>query len=439
MSTPSPVRTGIEAHGDSEYELDVGAVAAGGGCVARDDGGRVVFVRHALPGERVRARVTAVTASYARADAVEVLIRSPDRVEAPCPHAGPGRCGGCDYQHVSLGAQRRLKAARVEEQLRRLAGVERAVEVEPVPGDHGGLRWRSRVRLAVDRDGRAGFRRHRSHDVEPIADCPIADSAVIATGVFATRWPGAAEVEVVTGTVRRGGEPGGSALLAVTSRRGARAHAASPAGALRPGLVVDGRVRRPPAAVETEVAGRSFRTSPGVFWQAHVGAPAALLGAVLDGVDARAGADVVDLYAGAGLFSVPLADAAGPSGRVLAIEHDRRACEDARYNGRGLDALEVRRAAVTPSLVATGIGRPGALVLDPPRQGAGIAVMRAVASLAPPLRSAVYVSCDPASFGRDLRVMLEAGWVLSSLRAFDLFPMTEHVELVATLHPPRRG
>ena len=270
---------------------------------------------------------------------MEVLTRSPDRVEAPCPHAGPGRCGGCDYQHVSLGAQRRLKAARVEEQLRRLAGVERAVEVEPVPGDHGGLRWRSRVRLAVDRDGRAGFRRHRSHDVEPIADCPIADSAVIATGVFATRWPGAAEVEVVTGTVRRGGEPGGSALLADTLRRGARAHAASPAGALRPGLVVDGRVRLPPAAVETEVAGRSFRTSPGVFWQAHVGAPAALLGAVLDGVDARAGADVVDLYAGAGLFSVPLADAAGPSGRVLAIEHDRRAARTPGTTG----------AASTPS------------------------------------------------------------------------------------------
>ena len=437
MSTPSPERTGTDI--GSELELDVGPVAGGGGCVARDEGGRVVFVRHALPGERVRARVTAATATYARADAVEVLSGSPDRVQAPCPHAGPGRCGGCDYQHVSLEAQRRLKSARVEDQLRRLAGVERAVDVEPVPGDQGGLRWRSRVRLAVDLDGRTGFRRHRSHEVEPIADCPIADSAVMATGVFATRWPGAAQIEVATSTVGSAGAPGGTALVTVTSRRRAQADADRPGDALHAGLVVDGTVHRPPAALETEVAGRKFRTSPGVFWQAHIGAPAALLGAVLDGVDARPGADVVDLYAGAGLFSIPLAQVAGPGGRVLAIEHDRRACEDARYNGRDLAALEVRRAAVTPSLVAAGIGRPGALVLDPPRQGAGTPVMRAVASLAPSLRSVVYVSCDPASFGRDLRALLDAGWDLAGLRAFDLFPMTEHVELVAALHPPRPG
>ncbi len=439
MRTPSPEHSRTGAESDSELELEVGPVAGGGGSVARDQSGRVVFVRHALPGERVRARVTAVTATYARADAVEVLSRSPDRVEPPCPHAGPGRCGGCDYQHVSLEAQRRLKSARVEEQLRHLAGVERAVEVEPVPGDHAGLRWRSRVRLAVDRDGRTGFRRHRSHEVEPIADCLIADPAVVATGVLATRWPGAAQIEVATSTVGPAGAPGGSALVTVTSRRGSRARVALPGSPLRAGLVVDGTVRRPPAAVETEVAGRSFRTSPGVFWQAHVGAPAALLGAVLDGVDSSPGADVVDLYAGAGLFSIPLAQAAGPGSRVLAVEQDRRACEDARYNGRDIAALEVRQGAVTPSLVATGIGRPGALVLDPPRQGAGTAVMRAVAGLAPSLRSVVYVSCDPASLGRDLRALLDAGWDLAGLRAFDLFPMPEHVELVATLHPPRQG
>ena len=415
----------------------MGAVAGGGGCVARDADGRVVFVRHALPGERVRARITAVTARYARADAVEVIEPSPDRVEPPCPYAGPGRCGGCDYQHVSLEAQRRLKAARVEEQLRRLSGVERNVEVEPVPGDHDGLGWRSRVRLAVDGDGRAGFRRHRSHDVEPIASCPIAAPAVAATGVFAARWPGAAEVEIVTGTAEADGAAGASAVVTVTSRRGARA--GPPGAALDAGLVIDGAVRQRPSAVETEVAGRRYRTSPGVFWQAHLGAPAALLEAVLDGAAPRPGSHVVDLYAGAGLFSIPLAEAARPGGRVLAVEHDRRTCEDARHNGRHLDLLEIRRAEVTSRLVATGIGRPDAIVLDPPRQGAGIAVMRAMTALTPALRSAVYVSCDPASFGRDLRVLLDAGWDLDGLRVFDVFPMTEHVEIVATVRPPRPG
>jgi tRNA/tmRNA/rRNA uracil-C5-methylase (TrmA/RlmC/RlmD family) len=419
-----------------ELDLEVGAVAAGGGCVARDGDGRVVFVRHALPGERVRARITAETSTFARADAVEVISSSPDRVEPPCPHAGPGRCGGCDYQHVSLEGQRRLKAARVEEQLRRLSGLERAVEVEPVEGDHSGLGWRSRVRLAVDESGNPGFRRHRSREVQPITSCPIVAPAVTETGVFLARWPEAGEVEVFSGRCGPGTDDGPGAVVAVTSRPGTAAKA--PEGALKAGLVIDEAVRRPPSAVENDVAGRRYRTSPGVFWQAHVGAPAALLGAVLDGVDPAPGAQIVDLYAGAGLFSVPLAEAAAPGGRVLAIERDPRACQDARHNGRqlGKGLFEVRRAAVTPRLVAAGIGRPRALVLDPPRQGAGTALMQAMTALTPTLRSVVYVSCDPASFARDLRALLEAGWYLHGLRAFDVFPMTEHVEIVATLRPP---
>ena len=145
----------MAASGDTGLlELEVGAIAAGGGCVGRAPDGRVVFVRHSLPGERVVARVTAATTRYLRADAVEILTPSPDRVPPPCPHAGPGRCGGCDFQHVEPGAQRRLKAFRVTEQLARVAGIDRSVEVEPVEGDVGGLHWRSRVRVAVDGNGR---------------------------------------------------------------------------------------------------------------------------------------------------------------------------------------------------------------------------------------------------------------------------------------------
>ncbi|HEY9472736.1 MAG TPA: TRAM domain-containing protein, partial [Mycobacteriales bacterium] len=149
-----------------ELELEVGPVAHGGHCVARYDG-RVIFVRHALPGERVIAKVTEDTGgSYARADAVRVLEPSPDRVAPACAHAGPGRCGGCDFQHVSPDAQRRLKAAVVREQLARIAGTtDVAVTVEELPG--GPLGWRTRVQFAVDVDGRVGLRRHRSRQVEP--------------------------------------------------------------------------------------------------------------------------------------------------------------------------------------------------------------------------------------------------------------------------------
>ena len=410
-------------------ELETGSPAAGGGCVARAPDGRVVFVRHSLPGERVRARVTATTTSYLRADAVEVLDPSPDRVAPPCPHAGPGRCGGCDYQHVELGAQRRLKAFRVAEQLRRVAGVERPVEVEPVEGSADGLAWRSRVRVAVDRGGAVGFRRHRSHQIELVDSCPVATPQVAATGALGASWPGAGELEIVTGA-----SPG-EALVHVHVTPHGRAEPRLPA--LQTGLVVRGQVRREPGVVHAIVRGHTYRVSAGVFWQAHVGAADALLGAVLDLTRPGPGESVVDLYAGAGLFSVPLAEAVGPTGSVLAVERDARACADARHNGAALSQLEVVPAAVTPELVATGLGRPDVVVLDPARQGAGIDVMRALHEAhRGTLRIIAYVSCDPASFSRDARVLLDAGWRLTALRAFDIFPMTEHVELVAAFAPP---
>lgn len=415
--------------GDDLLELEVGGIAGGGGCVARAPDGKVVFVRHSLPGERVLARVTASTSSYLRADAVEVLVASPDRVEPPCPHAGPGRCGGCDFQHVDLAAQRALKGARVAELLHQIAGVERDVEVEAVKGGPAGLGWRTRVRLAVDRGGHVGFRRHRSHRVEAVDECPVATSEVMATGALAARWPGMAEVEIVTGT------SGDEAVVSATPN----GRATPPLPSVDAGVVVRGKVRRDPGAVRMEVRGMTYRVSAGVFWQAHRGAAAALQAAVLDAVGDCTNASVVDLYSGAGLFAVALAQGAGPNGSVLAIERDRRACADARHNGAALPHLSVDEAGVTPELVASGIGRPSVVVLDPAREGAGIDVMHALASLTPTLRRVVYVSCDASTFARDARVLLDHGWTMSSLRAFDIFPMTEHVELVALIEPPKEA
>ena len=156
-----------------------------------------MFVRHALPGERVLARVTDATARFARADAVRILEASPDRVEPGCQHARPDGCGGCDWQHASLDAQRRLKAAVISQQLRRIAGLEREVTVEPLPGDDAGLGWRTRVRFAVRPDGIAGLRKHRSHHVVDVGDCPIAHPLVTQAGATGQRWEGAKSVEVV--------------------------------------------------------------------------------------------------------------------------------------------------------------------------------------------------------------------------------------------------
>ena len=256
----------------------------------------------------------------------------------------------------------------------------------------------------------------------------MAHPAVADTGALRTRWPGASGLEVVAGTAP------GDALVAVTPRGRGTPHLPE----VDAGLVVRAKVRREPGAVHATVRGRTYRISAGVFWQAHVGAAEALLGAVLAaaGNGIGTGSAAVDLYAGAGLFSVPLAAAVGPSGSVLAIERDPRACADARHNAVGLLNLRVEQAEVTPELVASGIGRPAVVLLDPAREGAGLGVMRALAAHGPTLRRIVYVSCDAASFSRDIRALMDEGWNIASLRAFDIFPMTEHVELVGALDPP---
>ncbi|HVE73527.1 MAG TPA: TRAM domain-containing protein [Mycobacteriales bacterium] len=404
----------------TSYDLEVGAVAAGGACVARTPDGRVVFVRHTLPGERVRAEVTAETAHFLRADAVEVLTAAPDRVPPPCPYARPGRCGGCDFQHVALPAQRQLKANLVAEQLRRVAKIDVPVDVEPALGESDGLGYRTRLSLAVDAEGRPGLHRHRSHQLEHIEECLIAAPEVAAVGAQRLRWPGARAVEVA-------GADGGQRVVAVT-------------GPLREmpdvdaGAVVGGRPVRVPHGVQHEVLDRSFQVAAGVFWQVHRGAAETLTRAVLTGLEPQPGERVVDLYAGAGLFAAFLGAAVGPQGQVTAVEGDARAAADAARNTADLPQVRIRTAAVDARLVAK-LGDVDLVVLDPPRAGAGLPVSRALAALRP--RRLAYVSCDPATFARDLRVFLDAGWSLESLRAFDLFPMTEHVELVAVLTPPR--
>jgi len=406
-------------------ELDVGNIAGGGGCVARSPDGRVVFVRHSLPGERVLAVVTADTTSFMRADAIRILEASPDRVEPPCPYAGPGRCGGCDFQHVSLEVQRRLKAFRIAEQLLRVAGVEMEVTVEEIRANEDGLGWRTRVRLAADEEGRLGFRRQRSHELEYVDHCPIAVAGVHKTGALDAAWPGIDEIEVIAPS------GGGGALVCATMPRQPRPHFPE----VQAGLVVNAKVVEKPGFVVNTVTNVSFQVSAGVFWQVHKDAAAVLVKAVRAALGAERGDNVVDLYAGAGLFSVVLAHQVGRQGSVLAIERDKRAVADAEHNGRDSPQMVVRKASVNPKLVEHSIGRPDLLVLDPAREGAGKAVMSALATHASNLRRLVYVSCDPASFSRDIRVLLDAGWTLTSLRAFDIFPMTEHVELVGTLSP----
>jgi tRNA/tmRNA/rRNA uracil-C5-methylase (TrmA/RlmC/RlmD family) len=374
-----------------QYDVTLGPVAHGGHMVARHEG-RVIFVRHGLPGERVTVRITEGEehSRFLRGDAVTIASASPDRVPAPCPFSGPDACGGCDFQHVALDAQRELKGQVVREQLRRLAGLPAGelvddLTVEAVPGDDHGLRWRTRVRFATTPSGQPGLRKHRSHEVVPVTDCLITRTDA------RTVVEGAAAVE--------------------------------PSPAAEPSRVIE--------LVETTHGSHSFEVSADGFWQVHPGAPRVLVETVLEMLDPSEGERCLDLYAGVGLFTAFLADAVGRGGAVHAVEGDRAAVTAARRNLASYSEVSVYRDRVDRWLARVPEDRVDLVVLDPPREGAKRKVVEGVTARRP--RAVAYVACDPAALARDVGLFAERGYRLIQLRAFDLFPMTGHVECVALL------
>ncbi|MGW0937551.1 class I SAM-dependent RNA methyltransferase [Streptomyces sp. NPDC002666] len=429
-----------------EYEVEVGPVAHGGHCIARTAEGQVLFVRHTLPGEKVIARVTdgATDSRFLRADAVRIIEESKDRVKAPCPFAGPGKCGGCDWQHAKPGAQRRLKGEVIAEQLQRLAGLtpEEAGwdgTVMPAEGDKlppGEVpAWRTRVQYAIDADGRVGLRKHRSHDIEIIDQCLIAAPGVSELGIEKQDWPQMATVEAVAAT----GSHDRQVIL--TPREGGRlplVELDKPVSVLRVDER-DGGVHRVHGRgfVRERADDRTYRVGSGGFWQVHPQAADTLVRAVMQGLLPRKNDMALDLYCGVGLFAGAIGQRIGEKGAVLGIESGKRAVEDARHNLKDLERVRIEHGKVDQILPRTGITECDLIVLDPPRAGAGKQVVKRLSSLG--ARKIAYVACDPAALARDLAYFAEGGYKVRTLRAFDLFPMTHHVECVAILEPAEKG
>lgn len=386
--------------GDS-VELDVQRVAGDGQCVARVDG-RVVFLRGALPGERVRASVTSMgrKGSFLRATVEEVLVASPDRVSPPCPLAS--ECGGCDWQHASLSGQRDLKRDALIEALERFAKIDSiggtelatAVTVTGIANDDG-LGWRTRMRFAIDEQGQVGLRAARSHDVIPASDCLLPVSVIR---------------DATPDQVRNFGKE--RALVAASTGDGSAEFGSSTTHRSLTELVHD----------------RTFQVDLNGFWQVHVGAPELLVDKVLEFAKPEPGECALDLYSGVGLFSAFLAQAVTDRGQVTAVEGDRRATELSTLNTA--DLPQVRHQCGDVSEVLSRLeGTIDFVVLDPPRAGVGADVVDQLARLDP--TRIVYVSCDMATFARDVRLLADVGFGLSRLEGIDLFPMTKHLETVA--------
>lgn len=396
-------------------DLDITGIAHGGTFVARHEG-RVVFVSDAIPGERVRARVhqapegaDAATRSFWRADTVEVLEASEHRrphvwAEADVSRDPAERPGGADLGHIDLAHQRELKRRVLAEALDRFAGEGLEAPVIEAVSDGDGTGWRTRVTLHVDESGAVGPYAARSHRVIPVTSYPLARPA-IAEAALALSGGETGRIDLV--------EPADGAVRVIRHPEQRR-----------------GRAPRPEVVHEV-VGDRRFQVDAGGFWQVHPRAAAVLDGAVYGLLDGHVdpAATHYDLYGGVGLFAATLADLGGTD--IVTVESSRRATMHASAN---LAPLEVTAATARVDRYLKGIaGRAGtgAVVLDPPRAGAGRAVVESVHALSP--AAIAYVACDPVALARDLGTFRGLGWRVEALRGFDLFPHSHHFEVVALL------
>lgn len=389
----------------TELTLVTGSPANGGSCVARHEG-RVVFVRYALPGERVRVRVTADRGSYWHAEVVEVIEPAADRTSSLCPIAGADGAGCCDLAFAVPEAARTLKAQVVANQLERLGGHHWSGEAEPL-SDAGPTGWRTRVRLEVGTDRRPGF--HRYHSDELVTDLRCAQLPPgMLEGLAEGDWPPGAQLHVAL-------DDDGARHVVRTLRQGKRTAT----------NVVEGSYE----AVQ-RLDGRSWHVPVTAFWQAHRDAAAVYSALIADWAQPSAGMTAWDLYGGAGVFAAALGDAVGESGRVLTVDTSRASTRAARAALADLPQVEIVTESVRRALAAQRASADVA-VLDPPRAGAGREVIDLLAAAGVP--RVVHIGCEAASFARDIGLYRGHGYAVDKLKVLDAFPLTHHTECVALL------
>ena len=398
-----PIRVG------DEHELSIERVAHGGHMVARL-GSFVVFVRHALPGERVRARITHVRSKFAHADVTAVLESHPDRRAPACSVAGV--CGGCDFLHASESLQRVLKGEVLREALVRHGRLdpEHAQAllgdgVEDLGLDYG---WRTRMHYRVV-DGSVALKGYRSDDLVDVRDCLIADPG------------GHAAARRAAGNL-----PSGADLWMATGTEGITVAATKGSGRVGHSIVVDGE--------EFE-----FETSIDGFWQVHPRLAQALVDVVLAWGDPQPGETWWDLYSGVGPLAAAVGHRVGPHGTVHAVESSGDAVRAARA-AVGLPQVRCHHDDVHRWLRKHGGGRsqdrPNGVVVDPPRSGAGAAVVESLVRARPD--RIVLIACDPVALGRDTALLATGGYRLDGLHAWDAFPQTHHFETIAIFRPEHR-
>lgn len=414
-----------------QLTLQIEKPAAGGRMIARHDGA-VVLVSGAIPGETVKTQVERVQRHTAWAATTQVVEASPDRLD---PMLDPA-CGGCVFAHVRYARQLELKREIVQDALRRIGHLEPPAPIDVRPSPTDGYRMRARLHM---RNGRLGFFREGTHALcDPAQTGQLLPASVTALRELESSLRAVDGLEVIEVEVAENVDATERAVhldLATdsdASRLGTKVDVAGISGVScgRPDnhhtLVLSGspfvrdRVNVPAARGAVEIALRRHVRS---FFQANRFLLSELVASVVDVIPAG---PVIDLYAGVGLFAV----AAASGGRdVLAVEGDRLAADDLKQNAGASTSVIARHQSVETFLEVERPVSNAAMIVDPPRTGLSKDALKGI--LAWKASELLYVSCDAATFARDARGLVDAGYRLHSLRAFDLFPNTAHVETVA--------
>lgn len=418
----------------TEHEFEITGFANGGAGIAHDDGGRVVFVGGALPGERVRARLDTQKSSYATAHTVEVLRAAPERVPSQCPAAAAG-AGCCDLDYASGEYAAQLRAGALADVLARIGRLGPDAPPPPAVTELGSqpAGWRVRTRLAVGPDGTVGLRARGSSRI--VAAACAGPQAGLLDGLGGLGAVPGSELVIAAGSDGRRHvvELAPIATGGGRAGRGGAQRARRAAAQPRAERLLSGA-----ALVTQEVGGHTWRVPVSGFWQAHRAAPDTYGATVRELVGRLDWPDravrVWDLYGGAGVLGAALLDG-GPGvpavGGIDLVETSPGALA-AAYEAFIDAPVRLHRGDVAK--VVASLTAPDIVIADPPRKGAGPEVVAAIAAARP--RAVVHVGCDPAAFARDLRDYASHGYRVTAWRAFDAFPLTHHVEAIALLESP---
>lgn len=399
-------------------ELTLTTPTYGGETLSRLPDGRAVFVPYALPGERVRVRLVEEKPRFARAELVEVLEPSPERVTPRCPHFQT--CGGCHYQHIPYERQTQLKADILRDQLERIGKLENP-PVQPTIPSPSPWNYRNHMQFHLTPEGQLGFVAARGEGVAPITECHLPEAAINAT------WP-LLDAEAIPGldrlALRLGANDDLMLVLESSDPHPVSLEVDLPLSVvhLGPGgaLVLAGDDH-----IVIEVLGRPFRVSAGSFFQINTALAGKMVQHLLDNLPLSEESTLVDAYCGVGLFSAFLAPHVG---RLIGIETSPQACEDFVTNLDEFDHVELYEAPVEGVLPELDL-HPEVIVVDPPRAGLARSALDAILALQP--QTLAYISCDPATLGRDARRLTAGGYELQQVTPFDLFPQTYHIESVS--------